>query len=65
MKKWQKDRIAYGWAWLLLPAHIEELKEKLKNSDDGVDQISLNIKINQAEEELQIIEEEYKRITNG
>lgn len=65
MKKWQKDRIAYSWASRLLPAHIEELKERLKNSDDGVDQIYLNIKIGEAEEELQIVKEEYERITNG
>lgn len=64
MKKWQKDRIAYAWAKTLLPAHIEELKERLKNSD-GVDQIHLNIKIREAEEELQIVKEEYERITNG
>lgn len=65
MKKWQKDRIAYSWARLLLPAHIEELKEKLKNSDDEADQIFFNIEIRQAEEEIQIIKEEYERITNG
>lgn len=65
MRKWQKDRIAYGWAWLLLPAHIEELKEKMRISDDPTDQMYFNIEIRQAEEELQIIEEEYKRITNG
>lgn len=65
MKKWQKDRIAYAWAKKLLPAHIEELKERLKNSDDEIDQIHLNIRIRQAEEELQIVKEEYERITNG
>lgn len=65
MKKWQKDRIAYGWAWLLLPAHIEELIDKFKTSDDETDQMFFIIEIRQAEEELQIIEEEYKRITNG
>lgn len=65
MKKWQKDRIAYFWVTALLPAHIEELKEKLKNSDDGYDQIHLNIQIRRAEEELQIVNEEYERITNG
>lgn len=65
MKKWQKDRIAYFWVTALLPTHIEELKEKLKNSDDEVDQIHLNIRIRQAEEELQIVNEEYERITNG
>lgn len=65
MKKWQKDRIAYGWAWLLLPAHIEELIDKMRISDDEVNQMYLNVEIRQAEEELQIIEEEYKRITNG
>lgn len=59
MKKWQKDRIAYAWASRLLPAHIEELKEGLNNSD-GVDQIHLNIKIREAEEELQIVKEEYE-----
>lgn len=62
MKKWEKNRIAYGWASELLPAHIEELKKKLKNSADDGDQMSLKVKINQAEEELQIIEEEYERI---
>ena len=65
MKKWQKDRIAYSWASRLLPAHIEELKERLKDSVDGVDQIYLNIQIREAEEELQIVKEEYDRITNG
>ena len=65
MKKWQKDRIAYGWARLFLPAHIEELKEKMRISDDEVNQMYLNVEIRQAEEELQIIEEEYKGITNG
>lgn len=64
MKKWQKDRIAYAWAKKLLPAHIEELNERLNNSDEA-EQISLSIKISQAEEELQIVEEEYERITNG
>lgn len=65
MKKWQKDRIAYGWARLFLPAHIEELIDKFKISDDPIEQMYFNIEIRQAEEELQIIEEEYKRITNG
>lgn len=65
MKKWQKDRNAYAWAIRLLPAHIEGLKEVLKNSNDDYDQLSLNIKIREAEEELLIIEEEYERITNG
>ena len=64
MKKWQKDRMAYSWASRLLPAHIEELKERLENSD-GVDQIYLNIQIREAEEELQIVKKEYERITNG
>lgn len=64
MKKWQKDRIAYAWAKKLLPEHIEELKEKLNNSEDGYDQIHLNIQIRQAEEALQIVKEEYERITN-
>ena len=62
LKKWEKNRIAYNWASKLLPAHIEELKEKLKNSDDEYDQISLGIKIESAEEELQIIEEECEKI---
>lgn len=62
LKKWQKDRIAYDWAKILLPAHIEELKEKLKNSDDEYDQISLKIKIESAEEELQMIAEECERL---
>lgn len=48
-----------------MPAHIEELKERLKDSVDGVDQIYLNIQIREAEEELQIVKEEYDRITNG
>lgn len=65
MKKWQKDRAAYSWASRLLPAHIEELKERLNNSEDGYDQIHLNIQIREAEEELQIVNEEYERITNG
>lgn len=65
MKKWQKDRIAYAWANKLLPEHIEDLKGRLNNSEDGYDQIYLNIKIREAEEELPIIEEEYERITNG
>lgn len=65
MKKWQKDRIAYAWARKLLPAHIEELIDKFKISNDEVNQMYLNVEIRQAEEELQIIEEEYKRITNG
>lgn len=62
MKKWQKNRIAYGWASELLPAHIEELKKKLEVTEDEYDQISLRIKIESAEEELQIIEEECERI---
>lgn len=65
MKKWQKDRIAYSWARELLPAHIEELKERLKNSDDEVDKIYLNTQIRNAEEELQIVNEEYERMTYG
>ena len=65
MKKWQKDRAAYGWASRLLPAHIEELKEKLENSTDEYDQIHLRLKITQAEEALQIVNAEYERITNG
>lgn len=65
MKKWQKDRAAYGWAKILLPKHIEDLKEKLKNSDDEVEQFALSIEINRAEEDLLIIEEEYEKITNG
>ena len=64
MKKWQKYMRAYAWSSRLLPDYIKGLKEKLKNSDDD-DQMSLNVKINQAEEELEIIEEEYKRLTNG
>ena len=65
MKKWQKDRIAYAWAKKLLQEHIEDLKVRLNNSEDGYDQIYLNIQIKNAEEELQIVNEEYKRITNG
>lgn len=62
MKKWEKNRIAYGWASKLLPAHIEELKKKLEVTEDEYDQISLKIKIETAEEELQIIAEEYEKI---
>lgn len=62
LKKWQKDRIAYDWASELLPAHILKLKKKLEVTEDEYDQISLRIKIESAEEELQIIEEECKRI---
>lgn len=62
LKKWQKDRIAYDWASELLPAHILELKKKLEISNDEYDQISLRIKIESAEEELQIIEEECEKI---
>lgn len=65
MKKWQKDRAAYSWASRLLPAHIEDLKETLENSTDDYDQIHLSLKITQAEEALQIVKEEYERITNG
>lgn len=64
MKKWQKDRIAYFWASRLLPAHIEELKGKLEISDDEYDQISLRIKIDSAIEDLQMISEDYERMTN-
>lgn len=62
MKKWQKDRIAYAWASRLLPAHIEELKGKLEISDDEYDQIYLRIEIKTAEEELQMVAEEYEKI---
>lgn len=62
MKKWEKNRIAYGWASKLLPGHIEELKKKLEISDDEYDQISLRIKIETAEKELHMIAEEYERI---
>lgn len=62
LKKWQKNRVAYGWASKLLPAHIEELKKKLEVIEDEYDQISLKIKIETAEEELQIIAEEYEKI---
>ncbi len=62
MKKWQKNRIAYGWASELLPAHIEELKKKLEVTEDEYDQISLRIKIESAEEELQMVAEEYEKI---
>lgn len=62
MKKWQKDRIAYGWASELLPAHIEELKKKLEVIEDEYDQISLRIKIERAQEELQMIAEECERL---
>lgn len=62
LKKWEKDRVAYNWASKLLPAHILELKKKLEVTDDEYDQISLKIKIESAEEELQIIEEECERI---
>lgn len=64
MKKWEKDRIAYFWASRLLPYYIEELKEKLEISDDEYGQISLRLKIERAEKELQMIWEEYERITN-
>ncbi|WP_276885651.1 hypothetical protein [Anaerococcus lactolyticus] len=62
LKKWQKNRIAYGWASELLPAHIEELKKKLEVTEDEYDQISLRIKIESAEEELQMVAEEYEKI---
>lgn len=62
MRKWQKDRVAYGWASKLLPAHIEELKKKLEVTEDEYDQISLRIKIETAEEEIQMIAEEYEKI---
>lgn len=62
LKKWQKNRIAYGWASQLLPAHIEELKKKLEVTEDEYDQISLRIKIESAEEELQMVAEEYEKI---
>lgn len=62
MKKWQKNRIAYGWASELLPAHIEELKKKLEVTEDEYDQISLRIKIERAQEELQMVAEEYEKI---
>lgn len=62
LKKWQKNRVAYGWASKLLPDHIEELKKKLEVTGDEYDQISLKIKIETAEEELQIIAEEYEKI---
>lgn len=62
MKKWQKDRIAYAWASRLLPAHIEELKGNLEISDDEYNQIYLRIEIKTAEEELQMIAEEYEKI---
>lgn len=65
MKKWQKDRAAYGWASRLLPAHIENLKEELEKSDNEYDQTYLRLKISEAEEALQIVMEEYERITNG
>lgn len=65
LKKWQKDRKAYAWAKILLPKHIEDLKENLKNSDDEVERFALSIEINRAEEDLLIIEEEYEKITNG
>lgn len=65
MKKWQKNMRAYAWSSRLLPDYIKGLKEKLKNSDDDGDQMSLKVKINQAEEDLEITEEEYKRLTNG
>lgn len=62
LKKWQKNRIAYGWASKLLPAHIEELKKKLEVTEDEYDQISLRIKIERAQEELQMVAEEYEKI---
>lgn len=62
LKKWQKNRIAYGWASELLPAHIEELKKKLEVTEDEYDQISLRIKIERAQEELQMVAEEYEKI---
>lgn len=62
LRKWQKDRIAYDWASSLLPAHIEELKKKLEVTEDEYDQISLKIKIESPEEELQIIKAECEKI---
>lgn len=64
MKKWQKDRVAYAWARTLLPGHIRDLKHRYKKSDNEYVQITLDIEISQAEKDLDIIAEEYKKITN-
>lgn len=65
MKKWQLDRKAYYWAKTFLPPYIEELKKKIEKADDDIVKIGLNIKLDDAEEDLTEISKMYKKLIDG
>lgn len=65
MKKWQLDRAAYYWAVTFLPTYIEELKKKIENADDDIVKIGLNIKLDDAENDLAEISKMYKKLIDG
>lgn len=65
MKKWQLDRAAYYWAVTFLPTYISELKKKIKKADDDLVRIGLNIKLDEAEEDLTEISKMYKKLIDG